>query len=93
LVCKWHTKHAVEAVVYYQFLSVLLILTAPRGGVLDPTANKSFDREEIVRVHREATIRRMTEYGGTILAARDTTGVNYNTRLKTGGGGAFKGAV
>jgi hypothetical protein len=27
----------------------------------------------------------MAEYGGTILAARDTTAVNYNTRVKTEG--------
>jgi hypothetical protein len=47
--------------------------------------NESFDREEIARVHREATIRRMAEYGGTILAVQDTTGVNYHTHLKTEG--------
>ncbi|MDR1566963.1 MAG: hypothetical protein LBS48_06760 [Treponema sp.] len=40
--------------------------------------NESFDREEAARAHREATIRRMAEYGGTILAVQDTTGVNYN---------------
>jgi hypothetical protein len=40
--------------------------------------NESFDREEVARAHREATIRRMAEYGGTILAVQDTTGVNYN---------------
>jgi hypothetical protein len=48
-------------------------------------ANERFDREEIARAHREATIRRMTEYGGTILAVQDTTGVNYNTHVKTEG--------
>ncbi|MHB9292065.1 hypothetical protein Holit_01153 [Hollandina sp. SP2] len=47
--------------------------------------NEKFDREEIVWVHREATIRRMAEYGGTILAVQDTTGVTYNTHLKTEG--------
>jgi hypothetical protein len=30
--------------------------------------NDGFDREEIIRAHREATIRRMSDYGGTILA-------------------------
>jgi hypothetical protein len=40
--------------------------------------NEKFDREEIARAYREATIRRMAEYGGTILAVQDTTGVNYN---------------
>jgi hypothetical protein len=47
--------------------------------------NEDFDRQEIVRAHREATIRRMVAYGGTILAVQDTTGVNYNTHLKTEG--------
>ncbi|MDR0637251.1 MAG: hypothetical protein LBF87_09280, partial [Treponema sp.] len=45
--------------------------------------NEEFDREAIIRAHREATIRRMSGYGGTILAVQDTTGVNYNTHLKT----------
>jgi hypothetical protein len=27
----------------------------------------------------EASIRRMSDYGGTILAVQDTTGINYNT--------------
>jgi hypothetical protein len=49
--------------------------------------NESFDREEIVRVYREAMIRRMAGYGGTILAAQDTTGVNYKTYVKTEGTG------
>ncbi|MDR0707005.1 MAG: hypothetical protein LBF60_03885 [Treponema sp.] len=30
--------------------------------------NKDFDREEILMAHREAAIRRMVGYGGTILA-------------------------
>jgi hypothetical protein len=47
--------------------------------------NGGFDREEIIRAHREATIRRMSDYGGMILAVQDTTGVNYNTHLKTEG--------
>jgi hypothetical protein len=47
--------------------------------------NERFDREEIIRAHREATIGRMAECGGTILAVQDTTGINYNTRLKTEG--------
>jgi hypothetical protein len=44
--------------------------------------NDGFDREEIIRVHREATIRRMSDYEGTIPAVQDTTGVNYNTHKK-----------
>jgi hypothetical protein len=47
--------------------------------------NEAFDRDEIARAHRGATIRRMSEYGGTILAVQDTTGVNYNNHLKTDG--------
>jgi hypothetical protein len=47
--------------------------------------NDAFDREEIARAHRTATIRRMAEYGGTILAVQDTTGVNYDNHLKTEG--------
>ena len=47
--------------------------------------NDGLDREEIKRAHRAATIRRMSEYGGTILAVQDTTGVNYNNHLKTEG--------
>jgi hypothetical protein len=47
--------------------------------------NEEFDREAIIRAHREATIRRMSGYGSTILAIQDTTGVNYNTHLKTEG--------
>jgi hypothetical protein len=47
--------------------------------------NESFDREEIARAHREVTIQHVVEYGGTILAVQDTTGVNYNTQVKTEG--------
>jgi hypothetical protein len=31
-------------------------------------SNENFDRQEIIRAYREATMRRMAEYGGTILA-------------------------
>jgi hypothetical protein len=47
--------------------------------------NEDFNREEIIRTHREAAIKRMSEYGGTILAVQDTIGVNYNTHRKTEG--------
>jgi hypothetical protein len=47
--------------------------------------NEAFDREELARAQRTATIRRMGEYGGTILAVQDTTGVNYDNHLKTEG--------
>jgi hypothetical protein len=45
--------------------------------------NEAFDREEIIKAHREVTLRRMADYGGTVLAVQNTTGVNYNTHLKT----------
>jgi hypothetical protein len=47
--------------------------------------NEGFDQEEILRAHREATIGRTAGYEGTIPAVQDTTGVNYNTHLKTEG--------
>ena len=49
--------------------------------------NEAFDREEIAKAHRTATIRRMAEYGGTVMAVQDTTRVNYNNHLKTEGVG------
>jgi len=47
--------------------------------------NENLDREEVLRVHREATIKRMIQVGGTILAIQDTTSLNYNTHEKTEG--------
>ena len=47
--------------------------------------NENLNREEILKAHREATIRRMTQQGGTILAVQDTTSLNYNTHEKTEG--------
>ena len=47
--------------------------------------NENLDREEILKTHREATARRMTQQGGTILAVQDTTSLNYNTHEKTEG--------
>ncbi|MDR2447292.1 MAG: hypothetical protein LBD58_08410 [Treponema sp.] len=49
--------------------------------------NGDFDRGEIIRARRDAAIRRMAGYGGTSLAARDTTGVNYDSHAKTEGMG------
>ena len=48
-------------------------------------SNDGLDREEILRVHREATIRRMAESGTTILAVQDTTSLNYNKQTKMDG--------
>jgi len=47
--------------------------------------NEDLDREEILRTHREATVRRMAQHGGTILAVQDTTSLNYNTQTKMEG--------
>ena len=48
-------------------------------------SNDGLDREEILRVDKEATIRRMVESGTTILAVQDTTSLNYNNQTKTDG--------
>jgi hypothetical protein len=48
-------------------------------------SNDGFDREEILRAHREATIRRMIQSEQTILAVQDTTSVNYNKQTKMEG--------
>ena len=47
--------------------------------------NESVDREEILRVHKEETIKRILSENKTILAIQDTTSLNYNTHKKTDG--------
>jgi len=47
--------------------------------------NEALDREEILRTHREATVKRMVQHGGTILAVQDTSSLNYNTQTKMEG--------
>ena len=47
--------------------------------------NENLDREEVLRTHREATIKRMVQHGGTILAVQNTTSLNFNTHEKTEG--------
>jgi hypothetical protein len=47
--------------------------------------NDGLDREEILRTHREATVKRICESGKTILAIQDTTSLNYNTQTKMDG--------
>src|SRR5215510_14526675 len=49
--------------------------------------NEDLDREEILRSHRESTIRRMVQSEKTILAVQDTTSLNYNTQTKMEGTG------
>jgi hypothetical protein len=48
-------------------------------------SNDGLDREEILRTHRDATIRRMIQSERTILAVQDTTSLNYNTQTKMEG--------
>ena len=48
-------------------------------------SNDKLDREEILRTHREATIRRMLRSEQTIPAVQDTTGLNYNRQTKMEG--------
>jgi hypothetical protein len=48
-------------------------------------SNDGLGREEILRAHREARVRRMAESEKTVLAVQDATGLNYTTRTKYGG--------
>jgi hypothetical protein len=45
--------------------------------------NEDIDREEILRTHREATIKRIITEKTTVLAVQDTTSLNYTTHEKT----------
>jgi hypothetical protein len=47
--------------------------------------NDLLNFEEIKRVHKSATIRRISDYGGTILAVQDTSSINYKNHSKTEG--------
>ena len=53
--------------------------------------NEGLDREEILRTHQEATVKRIIKNGKTILAVQDTTSLNYNTRAKMDGIGYISG--
>ena len=48
-------------------------------------SNDKLDREEILRAHREATVKRMAQSEKTILAVQDTTSLNYDTQTKMEG--------
>jgi hypothetical protein len=54
-------------------------------------SNERLDGKEILRVHREAAIRRMMRSGGTIPAVQETTSLNYNTHEKMEGIGHIGG--
>jgi hypothetical protein len=55
-------------------------------AVYNMAGNEKFDRNEILRAHREGTIKRMADEP-VILAVYDTTGVNYNGRRNMEGNG------
>jgi hypothetical protein len=59
---------------------------AEAKAIYNLPGNDKFNKDEILRVYRAATIRRT---GGRhlILAARDTTSVNYDSRQKMEGNG------
>jgi hypothetical protein len=48
--------------------------------------NEKFDRDEILKAHREGTVKRMADEP-VILAVQDTTAVNYDGRRKIEGNG------
>jgi hypothetical protein len=55
-------------------------------AIYNLVGNEKFDRNEILKAHRERTVKRMADEP-VILAVQDTTGVNYDGRRNTGGNG------
>jgi hypothetical protein len=55
-------------------------------AIYNMAGNEKFDRNEILRAHREGIIKQMVDEP-VILAVQDTTGVNYNGRRKMEGNG------
>jgi hypothetical protein len=56
---------------------------AEAKAVYNMAGNEKFDRNEILRAHREGAIKRMAEEP-VIPAVQDTTGVNYNGQRSYG---------
>jgi hypothetical protein len=56
------------------------------AAIYNLLGNDKFNKDEILRAHRAATIRRM-EGHPLILAVQDTTSVNYDSRQKMEGNG------
>jgi len=48
-------------------------------------SNDGLDENEILRVHRKSTVRRMIQSEKVILAIQDTMSLNYNTQKKMAG--------
>jgi hypothetical protein len=63
---------------------------AEAKAIYNLPGNDKFNKDKILRSHRAATIRRM-EGRPLILAVRDTTSVNYDSRQKMGGNGYIGG--
>jgi hypothetical protein len=59
---------------------------AEAKAICNMAGNEKFDRNEILRAHREGTIKRMADEP-VILAVQDTTVVNYNGQRKMEGNG------
>jgi hypothetical protein len=51
--------------------------------------SENLDREEILRAHREAAVKRMIQTGGAASAVQDAMRLNYSTRKKTEGAGCI----
>jgi hypothetical protein len=64
---------------------------AEAKGIYRMLGNDRLDRDEIMRAHREAAIRRMVESEKTVLAVQDTTSLNYTTQTKMEGIGYISG--
>jgi hypothetical protein len=59
---------------------------AEAKAVYNMVGNEKFDRYEILKAHREGTIKRMADES-VILAVQDTAGVNYNGQRNMEGNG------
>jgi hypothetical protein len=59
---------------------------AEAKAIYNMLGNEKFDRDEIIKAHRNGTIKRMAGEP-VILAVQDTTGVNYNGQRNMEGNG------
>jgi hypothetical protein len=55
-------------------------------AIYNMLGNEKFDRDEVLKAHQEGTVKRMADEP-VILAARDTTGVNYDGQRNMEGNG------
>jgi hypothetical protein len=59
---------------------------AEAKAIYNMLGNEKFDRDEILKAHREGTVKRMADEP-VILAVQDTTAVNYDGQRKSKGNG------